>query len=83
MAAPYVEQYNRAPKWVKIATISCIIYLILPDPLDWIPGIGGVDEILVAGIMLKLLHKYGALPDEDHRSPKDLLKEITGKDELR
>jgi hypothetical protein len=54
----------------------------LPDPFDWIPGIAFLDELLYATILLRLLHKYGALPDEDRKNPKDLVMEILGRDKV-
>jgi uncharacterized membrane protein YkvA (DUF1232 family) len=54
--------------------------ILLPDPFDWFPGIAFLDEILYATILLKLLHRYGALPNEHKKSAKDLIKEIFEKD---
>jgi hypothetical protein len=34
------------------------------------------DDLFVAGLLLKLLHKYGGLPDEDKTTPMQLLKQI-------
>lgn len=80
VAEPYVAQYGRAPIWVKGATWVLILLILLPDPFDWFPGIAFLDEILYATILLKLLHKYGALPGEDKKNPKDLVMEIVGRD---
>jgi uncharacterized membrane protein YkvA (DUF1232 family) len=82
IAEPYVAQYGRSPVWVKTATLVLIALIILPDPFDWIPGIAFLDELLYATILLKLLHKYGALPDEDRKNPKDLVMEILGRDKV-
>lgn len=79
IAKPFIAQYGRAPVWVKAATWTLIALILLPDPFDWIPGLTLADEVLYASILLHLLHKYGALPDEDKRSAKDLVKEILGK----
>lgn len=79
-AQPYIAQYKRAPRWVKSVTIACIVWMMIPDFLDLIPGLAYLDELLAATLMLKLLHKYGALPDEDKKSPKDLIMEILGKE---
>ena len=78
-AIPYVAQYKRSPRWVKSVTVACIVWMFIPDFFDLIPGIAYLDEILAATIMLKLLHKYGALPDEDPTKPIDLVKQILGK----
>lgn len=80
IAQRYTANYHRAPWWVKTITWILIALIILPDPFDWIPGLTLADEILYASILLHLLHKYGALPDEDKKSAKDLVKEILGKD---
>ena len=80
VAAPYLAQYSRSPVWVKVATVVLIALILLPDPFDWIPGIQFADEVLYATILLKLLHKYGALPNEQKKSAKDLIKEIFEKD---
>ncbi len=79
-AKPYISHYRRAPLWVQIVTWVLILLIILPDPFDWIPGLTLADEILYASLLLHLLHKYGALPDEDKKSPMDLIREILGKD---
>lgn len=80
VAEPYIAQYGRSPAWVKGLTLVLIGLILLPDPFDWVPGIAFMDELLYASILLKLLHKYGALPDEVKRSPKDLVAEIMRKD---
>jgi uncharacterized membrane protein YkvA (DUF1232 family) len=35
------------------------------------------DDIFIAGLLLKMLHKYGSLPEEDKKTAKDLLLDIT------
>lgn len=82
IAEPYVAQYGRSPVWVKSATLVLITLIILPDPFDWIPGVAFLDELLYATILLRLLHKYGALPNEDRKNPKDLVMEILGRDKV-
>jgi hypothetical protein len=54
--------------------------MLIPDFFDLIPGLAYLDELLAATLMLKLLHKYGALPDEDKKTPRDLIMEILGKE---
>jgi hypothetical protein len=66
--------------WVKSATLVLIALIILPDPFDWIPGIAFLDELLYATLLLKLLHKYGALPGEVKRSAGSLVTEILSKE---
>jgi len=78
-ALPFIHQYRRAPVWVKSLTWLLILLIILPDPFDWIPGLTLADEVLYATILLHILHKYGALPDEDKRSAIDLVNEILGR----
>lgn len=80
IAERYTQNYKRCPWWVKASTWLLIGLILLPDPFDWIPGLTFMDEVLYASILLHLLHKYGALPDEDKKSAKDLVKEILGKD---
>lgn len=80
IAEPYVAQYGRSPAWVKSATLVLIALILLPDPFDWVPRIAFMDEVLYASILLHLLHKYGALPHEEKKSAKDLVKEIFTKD---
>jgi uncharacterized membrane protein YkvA (DUF1232 family) len=82
IAEPYIAQYGRSPVWVKSATLVLIALILLPDPFDWIPGIAFLDELLYATILLRLLHKYGALPNEDRKNPKDLVMEILGRDKV-
>lgn len=82
-AKPYIAQYKRAPRWVKNVTIACIVWMMIPDFFDLIPGLAYLDELLAATLMLKLLYKYGALPHEDKKSPKDLIMEILGKEEKK
>lgn len=80
LAEPYVAQYGRVPGWVKIATWVLIALMLLPDLFDWVPGLGLLDEVLYASILLHLLYKYGGLPDEEKKSAKDLVSEIFRKD---
>jgi uncharacterized membrane protein YkvA (DUF1232 family) len=75
---PYVEQFKRCPRWVKIVATLCVMYLAMPIDL-WdvlFPWAAFADDLFIAGVLLKLLHKYGGLPDEDHTSPLQLLKKI-------
>ena len=80
VAERYAGHYKRSPWWIKSVTWLLVALILLPDPFDWIPGVTFMDELLYASILLHLLHKYGALPDEDKKSAKDLVKEILGKD---
>lgn len=75
---PYKEQFKRSPLWVRIVAILCIAYLLMPiDPFDVLfPWMAFSDDLFIAGILLKLLHKYGGLPDEDRTKPVDLIKDI-------
>jgi hypothetical protein len=76
IAEPLIAQYGRSPFLVKTATWVLIALILLPDPFDWIPGIAFMDEILYASILLRILHKYGALPNEDKKTAKDLVTYI-------
>jgi len=83
IAEPYIAQFGRSPWWVRSIVILLVTLILLPDPFDWFPSIAFLDELLYATLLLKLLHKYGALPHEEKKSPKDLIKEILRKDEPR
>lgn len=78
IAKPYVAQFKRSPIWVRILAIMCIAYLIVPiDLFDILfPWMAFSDDLFIAGLLLKLLHKYGGLPDEDKTTPMQLLKQI-------
>ncbi len=79
---PYKAQFKRSPTWVKIMAIICITYIMIPiDLFDILfPWMAYSDDIFIAGILLKLLHKYGGLPEEDRTTPIELIKSILGKD---
>lgn len=78
IAKPYINQFNRSPIWVRILATLCIGYLIIPiDPFDiLVPWLAFSDDLFIAGLLLKLLHKYGSLHDEDKTTPVDLMKQI-------
>jgi len=78
---PYKDQFDRSPIWVKIVAAACVGYILVPiDPFDILfPWMAYSDDIFLASILLKLLHKYGSLPDEDPITPKELIKQILGK----
>jgi uncharacterized membrane protein YkvA (DUF1232 family) len=61
--------------------VACVIYISIPIDLFDImfPWMAYSDDIFIAGILLKLLHKYGGLPDEDPTKPIDLIRRILGK----
>ena len=47
------------------------------DPWDvLLPWLAWQDDIFIAGLLLKLLHKYGAEPNEKLKSAKDLIREL-------
>lgn len=37
------------------------------------------DDLFLAGVLLKLLHKHGSLPGEDKTTPMDIIKQLTKK----
>jgi uncharacterized membrane protein YkvA (DUF1232 family) len=78
IARPYIEQFNRSPVWVRILATLYIGYLVVPlDPFDILfPWMAFSDDLFIAGLLLKLLHKYGSLPNEDRTTPADLMKQI-------
>lgn len=75
---PYVEQFKRSPLRIKILVWICLLYLAIPiDPWDvLLPWLAWQDDLFIAGLLLKLLHKYGALPGEDRMTPYQLLTNI-------
>lgn len=75
---PYLAQLKRSPLWVKILAGLIIIYIATPiDPFDILfPWMAFSEDLFLAGVLLKLLHKYGALPDEDETTVKDLVKKL-------
>ncbi len=79
---PYREQFKRSPLWVKVVAISCIAYIAIPiDLFDILfPWMAYSEDLFLAGILLKLLHKYGGLPEEDQTTPLELIRKIFGKD---
>jgi len=79
---PYKDQFNRSPIWVKIVAAACVGYILVPiDLFDILfPWMAYSDDIFIAGILLKLLHKYGGLPEEDPTKPIDLIRTILKKD---
>jgi uncharacterized membrane protein YkvA (DUF1232 family) len=61
--------------------VACVGYILVPiDLFDILfPWMAYSDDVFIAGILLKLLHKYGSLPDEDPTTPIELIKQILGK----
>ena len=55
-----------------------IAYIATPvDPFDILfPWMAFSEDIFLAGVLLKLLHKYGSLPEEDKTTPSDIIKQI-------
>lgn len=74
----YVAQFQRAPWWVKVIATLCIAYLVVPiDPFDVLfPWMAFSDDLFIAGLLLKLLHKYGAIPGDEKLTPLQLLTKI-------
>lgn len=80
--APYRAQFGRAPMRIKIIALTLTIYILTPiDLFDILfPWMAFSDDIFLAGILLKLLYKYGSLPGEIPTTPLELIKKITKKD---
>lgn len=80
MIRSLLEGVRRAPLHVKLLTVLGVLYLASPIDLipDFIPVIGQMDDILIAGLLIKMLSKYEAegaqLPD-----PGKLLTKIRKK----
>lgn len=78
IAKPYIAQYKRSPLWVKVVSFLIISYIAFPIHL-WdilFPWMAFSEDIFLAGVLLKLLHKYGSLPSEDKTTPSDIIKQI-------
>jgi uncharacterized membrane protein YkvA (DUF1232 family) len=58
------------------------MYLSVPiDPFDILfPWMAFTDDIFIAGLLLKMLHKHGGMPDEDKTTPIELLKSVFNRD---
>jgi uncharacterized membrane protein YkvA (DUF1232 family) len=54
------ETFSNAPLRVKIAVVFLVIYLLSPIDLipDFIPVLGQLDDILIAGLVYKYAQKY-------------------------
>jgi uncharacterized membrane protein YkvA (DUF1232 family) len=74
----YVAQFKRAPWWVKVIATICLTYLVMPiDPFDVLfPWMAFSDDLFIAGLLLKLLHKYGSIPGDEKLTPLQLLTKI-------
>lgn len=74
----YVAQFKRAPWWVKVIATLCLTYLVIPiDPFDVLfPWMAFSDDLFIAGLLLKLLHKYGSIPGDEKLTPVQLLTKI-------
>jgi len=74
----YVAQFQRSPWWVKVIATICVIYLAIPiDPFDLLfPWMAFSDDLFIAGVLLKLLHKYGGRPADEKLTPLQLLTKI-------
>jgi uncharacterized membrane protein YkvA (DUF1232 family) len=75
---PYVSQFQRAPRWVKVLAVLYIAYLVTPiDLFDVLfPWMAFTDDLFVAGLLLKLLHKYGSIPGDEQLTPLQLLTKM-------
>jgi uncharacterized membrane protein YkvA (DUF1232 family) len=74
----YVAQFKRAPWWVKVIATICLTYLVMPiDPFDVLfPWLAFSDDLFIAGLLLKLLHKYGSIPSDEKLTPLQLLTKL-------
>lgn len=74
----YVAQFKRAPWWVKVIATLCLTYLVIPiDPFDVLfPWMAFSDDLFIAGLLLKLLHKYGSIPSDEKLTPLQLLTKL-------
>lgn len=76
--SPLRIQFRRAPLWVKVVASICLVYILTPiDPWDvLVPWLAWQDDLFIAGVLLKLLHKYGARPEEEPSTARDLLRKL-------
>lgn len=74
----YVAQFKRAPWWVKVVATLCLTYLVIPiDPFDILfPWLAFSDDLFIAGVLLKLLHKYGSITTDEKLTPLQLLTKL-------
>lgn len=79
---PYRAQFDRSPRHIKIISLLCVIWLSAPiDPFDVLfPWAAFTDDLFIAGVLLKMLHKHGGLPEDEIVTPVELLKKLFGKD---
>ncbi len=79
---PYKDQFDRSPWYIKALSLLCVMYLSVPiDPFDILfPWAAFSDDLFIAGILLKMLHKHGGLPEEEKITAMELLKTLFGKD---
>ena len=75
---PYKAQFDRCRIRIKIIAILCVMYLSVPiGPFDILfPWVAFADDLFIAGILLKILHKYGGLEEEVLTSPIELLRDV-------
>ena len=75
---PHKAQFDRSPIHIKIIAILRVMYLSVPiDPFDILfPWMAFTDDLFIAGILLKILHKYGGLEEETLTSPIELLRDV-------
>lgn len=75
---PYKAQFDRCPTRIKIIAMLCVMYLSVPiDPFDILfPWMAFTDDLFIAGILLRILHKYGGLEEEVLTSPIELLRDV-------
>lgn len=51
------------------------------DPWDvLVPWLAWQDDLLIAAVLLKLLHKYGAAEGEELRTPADVIRKLLNKE---
>ena len=75
VAKPYIAQYKRSPLWVRV--VSFIIVMYIATPIDlwdiFVPFAAYADDLFLAGILLKLLYKYGSVSGEVRTTPRDIV----------
>ncbi len=66
---------------MKVVASICLAYLLMPvDPWDvLVPWLAWQDDLFIAGLLLKLLHKYGANHGEEFKSAGDLIRQLFNK----
>jgi uncharacterized membrane protein YkvA (DUF1232 family) len=78
---PMLQALRRAPLHVKLLTVLACLYLLSPIDLipDFIPVIGQTDDLVVIGLVFRMLQKYSTDEDLASSDPGQLLTKLRKK----